>query len=433
MSCEQLLRDLSQRGYDNALKGLYALDGREESLEKARKRAIRAVEKFGERFGPEGEPVLFTGPGRTELGGNHTDHQHGRVLCGSVDLDMLSCAAPNGQAVVRIWSEGYPPFEVDLARLAPVPGEEGTSAALTRGVCAGVAALGHTIGGFDAYITSNVLSGSGLSSSAAYEVLMGNILSHFFCGDALEPVTIAKIGQMAENKYFGKPCGLMDQMGSSVGGAVAIDFADPAAPVVRAIPYDFARSGHALCIIDTVSSHDDLTDEYAAIPREMGAVAAHFGKSVLREVPEGDFRSAIPALRRECGDRAVLRALHFYQDDRLAHEEAEALEAGDFEKFLSLVQTSGDSSVLRLQNIWPAGAVERQAVALALATAQELLTGEGAVRVHGGGFAGTIQAFVPNGKLDAFKAGMEALLGLGTCHILHIRPMGGGAIAADGK
>ncbi|MDE6107258.1 MAG: galactokinase, partial [Oscillospiraceae bacterium] len=257
----QLLRDLHSGAYDSALKALYALDGKEESLEKARVRAIGAAEKFLECFCSEGEPTLFTGPGRTELGGNHTDHQHGRVLCGSVDLDMLSCAAPNGQAVVHIWSEGYPPFEMDLARLEPVPGEEGTSSALTRGVCAGVAALGYPVGGFDAYITSNVLSGSGLSSSAAYEVLMGNILNRFFCGGALDAVTIAKVGQMAENKYFGKPCGLMDQMGSSVGGAVAIDFCDPAAPVVRAIPYDFTQSGHALCIIDKVSSHYALTDD----------------------------------------------------------------------------------------------------------------------------------------------------------------------------
>ena len=408
-TCSQLLQALHGGGHDGALCALYALDGSEASLNAARERAVRTVERFIDRFGDAASAALVSGPGRTEIGGNHTDHQHGRVLCGSVDLDMLACAAPNGQAVARVWSEGYPPFEMDLARLEPVPGEEGTSEALTRGVCAGVSALGYPVGGFDAYITSNVLSGSGLSSSAAYEVLMGNILSHFFCGDALDAVTIAKIGQMAENKYFGKPCGLMDQLGSSVGGAVAIDFADPAVPVVRAVPYDFAQSGHALCIIDTVSSHDDLTDEYAAIPREMGKIAAHFGKSVLREVPEADFRAAIPSLRKECGDRAVLRALHFYQDDRLAQEEAQALEQGDFEKFLSLVQTSGDSSVLRLQNIWPAGAVEHQAVTLALAAARELLGGQGAVRVHGGGFAGTIQAFVPNEKLEEFRAGMESL------------------------
>lgn len=429
MSCAQLMKDLARGAYEERLRTLYALDGREESLEKARARAVRTVERYRELYGEAERPVLFSGPGRTELGGNHTDHQQGHVLCGSVDLDMLACAAPNGTDTIRICSEGYPPFEVDLGRLGPVKGEEGTSAALTRGVAAGIAALGHTVEGFDAYITSNVLSGSGLSSSAAYEVLMGNIMSHFFCSGALDPIAIAKIGQMAENRFFGKPCGLMDQMGSAVGGAVAIDFEKPEDPKVKAIPYRFDQSGHALCIIDTASSHDDLTDEYAAIPREMGAVAARFGREHLRQVKEADFRAAIPALRQTCGDRAVLRALHFYSDDRLAREEAGALEEGDFERFLTLIAASGNSSVLRLQNIWPAGATTSQAVALSLAAAQDLLGGTGAVRVHGGGFAGTIQAFVPDGRLEQFKSGMEAILGPGRCHVLHIRPIGGCVVA----
>ena len=429
MSCGRLLENLTRGAYDETLRTLYALDGKEESLEKARERAVQTVEKYRELYGEAEGPVLFSGPGRTEIGGNHTDHQQGHVLCGSVDLDMLACAAPNGTDTIRICSEGYPPFAVDLARLEPVSGEEGTSVALTRGVAAGIAALGHTVGGFDAYVTSNVLSGSGLSSSAAYEVLMGNIMSHFFCSGSLDPITIAKIGQMAENKFFGKPCGLMDQMGSSVGGAVAIDFEHPADPKVKAIPYRFAQSGHALCIIDTASSHDDLTDEYAAIPREMGKVAAQFGREHLRQVGEADFRAAIPELRKTCGDRAVLRAMHFYSDDRLAQEEAGALEDGDFEQFLTLIAASGNSSVLRLQNIWPAGATTAQAVALSLAAAQDLLEGEGAVRVHGGGFAGTIQAFVPNGRLERFKSGMEAILGPGRCHVLHIRPIGGCVVA----
>ena len=426
-SCEELRRALTSGECDQVLAGLYALDGTDSSLAAARARALRAIEEFQISFVPaEGtQAALFSGPGRTEIGGNHTDHQHGRVLCGSVDLDMLSCAAPNGLGMIRVISEGYPPLKVDLDQLLPRAEERNTSAALVRGVVAKVQELGYKVGGFDAWVTSSVLSGSGLSSSAAYEVLVGNILNHFFCDGALTPIQIAKIGQYAENVYFGKPCGLMDQMGSSVGGAVAIDFADPTAPVVRKVEYDFSQSGHALCIVDTGSCHADLTDDYADITREMGAVAAHFGKQFLRNVPEEEFRAAIPSLRVRCGDRAVLRALHYYNDDRRAVEEADALENGDFAHFLELVNESGISSAIYLQNTWAVADPSQQAIPVALAIGRELLDGTGAIRVHGGGFAGTIQAFVPNEKLPAFKAGMEQLLGPGKCHILHIRPQGG--------
>ena len=423
----QLLQTLSDGQHDPVLAALYALDGTRESLDKARARAIHVVSRFIEEFSPafDAAAALFTGPGRTEIGGNHTDHQHGHVLCGSVDLDMLACAAPNGLDVIRVHSEGYPALEVALDSLSPREDEKNTSAALVRGVAAKIAELGHTLCGFDAYVTSNVLSGSGLSSSAAYEVLIGNILNHLCCGGALDPVEIAKIGQYAENVYFGKPCGLMDQMGSAVGGAVAIDFHDPASPVVRRADYDFSASGHALCIVDTASSHGDLTDDYADITREMGAVAAYFGQKFLRDVPEADFHAALPALRASCGDRAVLRALHYYEDDRRAVEEAEALAAGDFPRFLALVNASGLSSALHLQNTWSISDPRQQAIPVCLAVGRELLEGTGAIRVHGGGFAGTIQAFVPNDKLVSFKTGMEALLGPGKCHILHIRPQGG--------
>ena len=423
----QLLQDLSAGRHDPALAALYALDGTAESLDRARERAEHVVQCFIDAFSPapETSAALFSGPGRTEIGGNHTDHQHGHVLCGSVDLDMLACAAPNGLDVIRIHSEGYPALEVSLNSLAPRKEEKNTSAALVRGVASRIAELGYRLCGFDAYVTSNVLSGSGLSSSAAYEVLMGNILNRLCCGGALDPVAIAKIGQYAENVYFGKPCGLMDQMGASVGGAVAIDFQDPASPVVRRADYDFSASGHALCIVDTASSHGDLTDDYADITREMGAVAAYFGQRFLRDVPEKDFRAALPALRQACGDRAVLRALHYYADDRRAVEEAEALENGDFPRFLALVNDSGLSSALHLQNTWSIADPRQQAIPVALAVGRELLGGTGAIRVHGGGFAGTIQAFVPNEKLAGFKAGMEALLGSGKCHVLHIRPQGG--------
>ena len=372
---------------------------------------------------------LFSGPGRTEIGGNHTDHQHGHVLCGSVDMDMLACAAPNGKNVIRICSEGYPALEVELEDLTVKPEEVNTSAALVRGVAARLRELGYTLSGFDACVTSTVLSGSGLSSSAAYEVLVGNILNRFCCGDRLDPIEIAKVGQYAENVYFGKPCGLMDQMGSSVGGAVSIDFADPAEPVVKRADYDFTRSGHTLCIVDTCSSHGDLTGDYADITREMGAAAAHFGKTVLRDVPEEEFKAAIPSLRVRCGDRAVLRALHYYEDDRRAVQEAQALEEGDFARFLALVNQSGLSSALHLQNTWSITEPKQQAIPMVLALGRELLEGTGAIRVHGGGFAGTVQAFVPNERLASFRSGMEKLLGQGKCHVLHIRPQGGCAVA----
>ena len=341
---------------------------------------------------------------------------------------MLACAAPNGLGAVRFVSEGYPALEIDLNDLAPKQEEQNTSAALVRGVAAKIKELGYPLSGFDACAVSTVLSGSGLSSSAAYETLVGNIFNHFCCGDKLDPIAIAKIGQYAENVYFGKPCGLMDQMGSSVGGAVFIDFNDPADPVVKRVDYDFSKSGYALCIVDTGSSHGDLTDDYAAVTREMGAVAAHFGKAVLRDVSVTDFRAAIPALREECGDRAVLRAMHFYDDDRTANLEAAVLKNGDFDFFLTLVNQSGLSSALHLQNTWSVHDPRQQAIPLALAEAERLLDG-GAVRVHGGGFAGTIQAWVPQGDLEAFKNGMEALLGQGKCHVLRIRPVGGCVVA----
>lgn len=423
-SSAQLLQALQNGGCDQALTAIYAPNG---GLEQARARASHVVEAFLADFPENSSPAaaLFSGPGRTEIGGNHTDHQHGHVLCASVDLDLLACAAPNGKNLIRIHSEGYSALEVDLSDFEVKPDEANTSAALVRGVAAKIAGQGYAISGFDAYAVSNVLSGSGLSSSAAYEILVGNILNHFCCNGALDAVELAKIGQFAENIYFGKPCGLMDQMGASIGGAIAIDFADPAAPVVEKADYDFSKSGHALCIVDTGSCHADLTNDYADITFEMCAVAAYFGKTVLRDVPEADFRAAIPALRQTCGDRAVLRALHFYEDDRRAVQEAEALKTGDFEAFLALVNASGLSSSLCLQNTWSVSAPKSQAIPVALAMGQELLGGTGAIRVHGGGFAGTIQAFVPNERLEAFKSGMEALLGPGMCHVLRIRPQGG--------
>ena len=398
-----------------------------DDLAAARERIANVLEQFQKSFGAGDDTLvaLCSAPGRTEIGGNHTDHQHGRVLAGAVDLDFLACASPNGTNTIRFQSEGWPMVEVNLDTLDPKEEEKESTAALVRGMAAQAAQKGYSVAGFDVYATSSVLPGSGLSSSAACEVLLGVIENHLFCRDELDPVTIAQMGQKAENVFFGKPCGLMDQTASSVGGAVTIDFADPAAPVVRALKVDLDSLGYALCIIDCGADHADLTDEYAAVPREMKAVAAFFGKKVLREVDEAEVLHNLPALRKAVGDRAVLRALHFFADNQRVAEQADALANGDMDTFLALVNESGDSSWEKLQDITPAGAVQEQSMAVALAVAERALKGRGACRVHGGGFAGTIQAFVPLDILAAFRSEIESALGDGCCHVLRIRPVGG--------
>lgn len=407
---------------DGALRRLLCRD-----LTAGRKRVADLLDGFQKTFGVgDDTPItLCSAPGRTEICGNHTDHQHGRVLAGAVDLDFLACAAPNGTNTIRFQSQGWPLVEVDLDTLEPKEEEKESTASLVRGMAAQAAQRGYPVTGFDVYATSEVLPGSGLSSSAACEVLLGVVENHLFCRDELDPVTIAQMGQKAENIYFGKPSGLMDQTASSVGGAVAIDFADPAAPVVRTVAVDLNGLGYALCIIDSGASHADLTSEYAAVPQEMCAVAAYFGKKVLREVEESQVLQALPQLRKAVGDRAVLRALHFFADDQRVKQEADALEQGDMETFLAVVNQSGRSSWDLLQNITPAGAVQDQAMAVALTVAERALNGRGACRVHGGGFAGTIQAFVPLDILDQFRKQVEASLGEGSCHVLSIRPVGG--------
>ena len=367
---------------------------------------------------------IFSAPGRTELGGNHTDHQHGRVLAAAVDLDSTAAVAENGENFIRVISEGYPMCIVELTDLLARPEEQGSTAALVRGVAAGFAQRGNRLCGFDAYISSRVLPGSGLSSSAAFEVLMGTIINHISkCG--LDPVAIAQVGQYAENVYFGKPCGLMDQMASSVGNIIGIDFKDPQAPVIEEVDFDFSGSGYGLCIIDSGADHADLTDEYAAIPGELEKICVMFGKSCLRQVDEALFYSRIKELRRAVGDRAVLRAVHVFEENKRVEKEIAALKANDFEAFLSLVNASGRSSWLYLQNVVPTGYTEHQELAFSLALASRLLNGRGACRVHGGGFAGTIQAFVPNDMLESFRSGIDSVLGEGACHVLSIRPEGG--------
>ena len=367
----------------------------------------------------------FSAPGRTEIGGNHTDHQRGRVLAAAVNLDTRAAVRVNGTDTVRILSKGYPMSVVDLKALTPQANEVNSTPALIRGVAARFAQLGCEVRGFDAYCESTVLPGSGLSSSAAYEVLIGTIINGLFFDGKVSQPEIAMIGQYAENVFFGKPCGLMDQMASAVGNLVTIDFYDKDNPVIEPVDFDFASCGHALCIIDSQASHADLTDEYAAIPGELKAVCAHFGKDVLTQIDEKDFYTAIPALRQACGDRAVLRAVHFYQENARVPRQVAALKAGDFDAFLSLIKKSGYSSYMYLQNVIPAGYKEHQDVAVSLALCEHYLNGRGAYRVHGGGFAGTVQAFVPFDILDGFVAGIDAVLGEGACHVLSIRPQGG--------
>ena len=379
---------------------------------------------FAAAFGGAPERY-FSAPGRTEIGGNHTDHQRGRVLAGAVNLDTRAAVRVNGTDTIRILSKGYPMSTVNIAELTPVEAEINSTPALIRGVAARFAQLGCEVKGFDAYCESTVLPGSGLSSSAAYEVLIGTIINHLFFDGKVSQPEIAQIGQYAENVFFGKPCGLMDQTASAVGGLVTIDFADKNHPDIRPVAFDFSTSGHALCIIDSRADHADLTDEYAAVPGEMKQMAEYLGKEVLTEISEEDFYAAIPELRAKFGDRSVLRGVHEYQENARVVKQVAALEQGDFDSFLRLIKESGFSSWMYLQNVIPAGYKEHQEMGIALALCEKYLQGRGAYRVHGGGFAGTVQAFVPFDLLESFRAGIDAALGEGACHVLSIRAHGG--------
>ena len=411
--------------FDETLARLYGKN----RLEEARSRCGTVISGFAKTFESLPE-ALFSAPGRTELGGNHTDHQHGRVLAAGVDLDILAAAAPNQSGMIRVQSQGYPLIVVDLHELTPRPEEENTSAALIRGVAARMSAMGCPLqnAGLDAYMVSSVPGGSGLSSSAAFEVLIGTMLNDLFWDGRCTPVEIAQIGQYAENVFFGKPCGLMDQTASSVGGVVAIDFADTVHPVVEQIGLDLTAQGYALCILDSGAGHADLTGEYAAITDELKAVCQCFGKEVLREVPEEDFLVALPQVRKAAGDRAVNRAFHIYAENRRAEAEAQALRDGDFDRFLALVRDSGRSSAMYLQNVIPTGQTTAQELMVTIALCERILAGRGAVRVHGGGFGGTAQAFVPLDMLEMFKEKTEAALGVGSCHVVTIRPVGGARV-----
>ena len=362
----------------------------------------------------------FSAPGRTEIGGNHTDHQHGCVLAAAVDMTTTAEVTLNGTNVIRVDSEGYRPVEIDLGDLTIKEAEKNTTAALIRGVAAAFRQRGYKLAGFDAKVKSTVLPGSVLSSSAAFEVLIGRILNGLFADNVISDIEIAQIGQYAENVYFGKPCGLMDQIASSVGGLVYIDFRDPAHPVVENVEYDFEGCGYTLCIIDSGADHAGLTENYAAIPGELHKVCRVFGREYLRDVDESEFYARLPEVRKVAGDRGALRAMHIFDDSRRAAEQVAALRSNDFDRFLKLVNDSGDSSWKYLQNVIPSGSREHQSMAFTIALCKKLLNGRGAVRVHGGGFAGTALAFVPDGEFNKFREGVERVLGAGCCHKLSI-------------
>lgn len=393
-------------------------------------RFLSVIDGYSEVYGAPEELALFSAPGRTEIGGNHTDHQHGCVLAGSVNLDVIAAASYNGENVVRIKSKGYDMDVIDLEDLEIHSEQFDKAIALIRGVLRRFRDMGYELRGFNAYTESNVLKGSGLSSSAAFEVLVGTMVNSLCAGGAVDAVEIAKIGQYAENVYYDKPSGLLDQMASSVGAVVAVDFKSTEAPEISKVEFDLGKYGYSLCIIDSGADHADLTSEYASIPREMKEVAAFFGKEVLREVDKSEFMSSLKALREKLGnDRAVLRAYHFFNESERAVLETEAIRNGDFDEFLKLVKLSGHSSYMYLQNVYASSMPMQQAVSLTLALCGEILGEKGAYRVHGGGFAGTVQAFVPNDMLDDFKSKIEAVLGEGMCHVLSIRPVGGCVIA----
>ncbi|MBR3598186.1 MAG: galactokinase [Clostridia bacterium] len=406
--------------FDERLSRLYGSD-----TEKSRARFLHITHLFEEKFGDRDGIRFFSAPGRTEVCGNHTDHNHGQVLAAAINLDAVACAVKTDDHYIRVYSENYPGDIIDINVLEPQMNEVEKSASLVRGVAARFKELGYNIGGVDCVTVNNVLKGSGMSSSASFEVLVGAILNYLYNDGKISPVEIAKIAQYAENKFFGKPCGLMDQMACSVGSFVQIDFCDPEKPVITPVEFDFSACGHSLCIVDTRADHADLTDDYAAIRREMEAVAGYFGKSCLREIKEEDVLSNVAGIKEKLGERPVLRAIHFFEDNKRVEKEAEALRKGDFEAFKALTVSSGYSSYMYNQNVFSSSAPLSQPVSLALAVSEVILKGKGAWRVHGGGFAGTIQAFVPDELLNDYKNSMEAVFGEGSCYVLAIRPFGG--------
>ena len=419
---EEVITKLQNGNLDDAIKELYVTD----DAACQRERYMSVINGYADIFGDTEELALFSAPGRTEIGGNHTDHQHGCIIAGSVNLDVIAAVSFNNENIVRIKSKGYPMDEVSLDDLEIHKEEYDKAISLIRGVLKKISSMGYEIKGFNAYTESNVMKGSGLSSSAAFEVLVGTIVNNLCANNEISPVEIAKIGQFAENVYYNKPSGLLDQMASSVGAVVAVDFKDNDAPVVRKVDFNLSDYNHSLCIIDSGADHADLTHEYAAVTEEMRLVSEFFGKKFLREVSKSDFMANLKDIRKTVNnDRAILRAIHYFNDSDRAVAETEAVEKGDFAEFCKLNRESGRSSFMYLQNVYASSMPKSQAVSLTLALCDEILGDKGSFRVHGGGFAGTVQAFVPNDMVDEFKSKIESVLGEGMCHILSIRPVGG--------
>lgn len=420
MKPSQLIEKLERGELDGCLKRVYVTDA---AVSEQKPRYIKTAKTFIELFGNDRDVTVLSAPGRTEICGNHTDHNNGKVLAAAINLDAIAVAAESDNDTINEKSEGHDLNVIDITRLTPDESEYGRSAAMIKGVASRLKSLGYKIGGFDACTTSDVMGGSGLSSSAAFEVLIGNIISHLYNDGKIDTVEIAKASQYSENVFFGKPSGLLDQTASSVGSFVAIDFENTNKPVIKKIDFDFSNSGYNLCIVDTHGDHSDLTDDYAAVRNEMEQVAKEMGKTVLREVDFDDFKNAIPQLTDKVNDRAILRAMHFFNENIRVDNAVNALENNDFGEFLNNITDSGRSSFMYNQNVYSPSNPYEQKLSLALCMADNIL--KNGFRVHGGGFAGTIQAFVDDSHLCEFKTAMDNVFGEGSCHILIIRPVGG--------
>lgn len=416
-----LIDEFENKLYDQLLSKIY-VDSNRISYE--RKRYINALKQYETLFGQK-DVEIYSAPGRSEIIGNHTDHQHGEVIATSINDDIIAIVSKSGSDCIRIVSDNSPMLVLSLYSLDRITNEEGTTLALIKGVLSGLKDKGYNLGSFDAYVTSDVLVGAGLSSSAAFETLIGTIISGLFNDMRIDPVEIARIGQYAENMYFGKPCGLMDQMACSIGGFIHINFADTVNPVATPIGFNMEEYGYSLCIVDTKGSHSDLTSDYSAIPSEMKSVANYFGKTVLGEVSKDEFFANLGRLNNSISHRAILRAIHFFEENERVRSCATALKSNNIEEFLKTICASGNSSFKYLQNIYTNSDVTHQNISLALAISETILKDNGVVRVHGGGFAGTIQAFVKNEYVTAYKTSIEEVFGLGSCKILKIREYGG--------
>ena len=430
MNTTELKKAVLAGAFDTIFNTLYG----EERLSFAQIRYTNAIEAFESIYGKKEEAYLLSVPGRSEISGNHTDHNHGRVIAASVDCDVIAVAARTEDGMVRIKSDGYKEDAVNISALDPKNFPQFKSIGLVAGMCDAFKRNGLQIGGLCAYTTSNVLKGSGLSSSAAFEVMVGTILNHLYNGGTVSPIDVARYAQWSENVYFGKPCGLMDQMACAVGGFVEIDFEDPAKPIVEKISFDLTGMGYDLCIVNTGGNHADLNDDYASIPAEMKKVASVFGKEVLRGISEEELLENAGKIRRVAGDRALLRALHFVNEDARVPVIAAAMKEGDVERFLGGITASGNSSFKYLQNVFTTKNPAEQGESLAIYLSERALAGfrlPGACRVHGGGFAGTMQAFVPRLYTEAFRHRIDEVMGEGSCMVMHVRPIGATRVDND--